>query len=356
MRAVGIIIFILCLFFYPENLLVRTLAAEHIVLAEPAIIESPVVESGGDTFYHDPSAVLGMSKESFSKKVLHPLFQGIDSIDFTFGVLPDTQFYSKSYPETFNKINQWFVTNQKTLNLNYVFHLGDIVNNMTEDSQWERASEAMRLFERAEIPYGIIAGNHDVGTPDNYASFSRFFGTNRYRSDPWHGGSYQKNKGHYDLINVSGRKFIMLGMGWGIGEGETAWMNKVLRNYPDRTAILFVHDYLNKDGNRTQEGQMIFRKVVRGNANVRLVLNGHYSGAARKTDIFDDNGDGKPDRRVTQILSDYQSVNGGEGFIRVMGFDLTHGRVYVRTFSPCNGRTQAYGNDQENFMFRFDQH
>ncbi|WP_100487035.1 metallophosphoesterase [Sporolactobacillus pectinivorans] len=315
---------------------------------------------GTNQEYHSRAAYLKppelplQSPLSLRGKTTHPLFKGIDTIDFTFGVLPDTQFYSKSYPETFKKINQWFVANQGVLNLKYVFHLGDIVNNVDEFYQWKTASEAMHLFEQAQIPYGVIAGNHDVGSRDNYTFYGRYFGENRFRSNSWYGGSYKNNKGHFDLINASGRKYIMLAMGWGIGESEIDWMNQVLRLYPKRTAILYVHDYLSDEGKRTQEGQMLFKKVVRGNANVRLVLNGHYSGAARRVDELDDNRDGKPDRQVMQILSDYQSVNGGEGFIRIMGFDLVHNRVYVRTFSPRNNRTHAYKEEEDNFSFHFD--
>lgn len=42
-----------------------------------------------------------------------------------------------------------------------------------------------------------------------------------------------------------------------------------------------------------------------------MVLSGHYHNAMKKTDALDDDGDGKPDRLVHQILTDYQ--DGPEG-------------------------------------------
>jgi hypothetical protein len=99
---------------------------------------------------------------------------------------------------------------------------------------------------------------------------------------------------------------------------------------------------------------MLFEKVVCPNHNVRMVMNGHSYGAARRVDKIDDNFDGKPDRKVMQILSDYQSVKGGQGYIRIMGFDLSHDKVYVRTFSPQVNRTHAFKKNKDNFTFSFD--
>lgn len=287
-------------------------------------------------------------------KVAHELFKGIHSIDFTFGVLPDTQYYSKLHPDIFKRMNHWFVANRDSLNLKYIFHLGDIVNNYDQPYQWKTADKAMKILDEANVPYGIITGNHDVGFQKKYASFDRYFGEQRYQLNPWYGGSYDNNKGHFDLINSNGQKYIMLGMGWGIGGEEISWMNHVLQAYRKRIAILFVHDYLGSYGRRTAQGQMLFENVVRPNPNVRMVMNGHSFGAARRIDKIDDNFDGKPDRKVMQILSDYQSVKGGQGYIRVMGFDLKHDKIYVRTFSPQVNRTHAFKKNKDNFTFGFD--
>lgn len=308
------------------------------------------VTNGPESFPVKPPDQL-LPAASVNRKVTSPLFTGIHTIDFTLGVLPDTQAYSQTLPEIFPKMNHWFVGNREALNLKYIFHLGDIVNNLDQPYQWRTASQAMRIFEQFSVPYGVIAGNHDVGDGIDYQIYGQYFGENRFKSYPWYGGSYKNNRGHYDLISTGGKKFIMIGMGWGIGNEEVDWLNQTLKQYKDRTAILYVHEYLNGEGQRSIEGNLIFEKVVRPNANVRMVLSGHFYGAARREDKIDDNLDGQPDRKVMQILSDYQSLEGGQGFIRVMGFDLNHGNVYVRTFSPLNGKTHVFKNDQDNFMF-----
>lgn len=302
-------------------------------------------------FFKKPELTPNANQEP---KVAHKLFKGIHTIDFTFGVLPDTQYYSRSHPDIFKRMNRWFVSNRDSLKLKYIFHLGDIVNNYDQPYQWKTADKAMNILDEAKMPYGIITGNHDVGFQKNYRPFDRYFGEERYMWNPWYGGSFDNNKGHFDLINANGQNYIMLGMGWGIGGQEIAWMNHVLHVYRNRIAILFVHDYLGSYGKRTIQGQMLFEKVVRPNHNVRMVMNGHSYGAARRVDKIDDNLDGKPDRKVMQILSDYQSVKGGQGYIRIMGFDLSHDKVYVRTFSPQVNRTHAFKKNKDNFTFSFD--
>ncbi len=48
--------------------------------------------------------------------------------NFTVVVLPDTQFYSESYTGIFDNQTQWIVNEQKNLNVVFVTHEGDIVN------------------------------------------------------------------------------------------------------------------------------------------------------------------------------------------------------------------------------------
>jgi hypothetical protein len=45
---------------------------------------------------------------------------------FTIVALPDTQFYSSSYPETFAAQTQWIVDNKERLNIVFAAHLGDV--------------------------------------------------------------------------------------------------------------------------------------------------------------------------------------------------------------------------------------
>lgn len=35
----------------------------------------------------------------------------------------------------------------------------------------------------------------------DYENYYKYFGENRFKTQPTYGGTYQNNKGHYDLIN-----------------------------------------------------------------------------------------------------------------------------------------------------------
>lgn len=88
--------------------------------------------------------------------------------NFTIVVLPDTQFYSKKYPELFYNQTEWIVENKENLNIKIVLHLGDIVDNCEETKEWEIADKAMGILE-GEVPYTVLQGNHDFC--DNYEKY-----------------------------------------------------------------------------------------------------------------------------------------------------------------------------------------
>src|SRR5690625_7288886 len=86
------------------------------------------------------------------------------------------------------------------MNIEYVFHSGDIVNTWNQEYQWEYADQYMKILEDADVPYGILAGNHDVELPEmNYTNYYKYFGEDRFVDQPHYGGSFQNNRGHYDL-------------------------------------------------------------------------------------------------------------------------------------------------------------
>ncbi len=54
---------------------------------------------------------------------------------FTVVALPDTQYYSKSFPDQFNSQSQWIADNRATDNIVFVTHLGDTVHDPSADLQ-----------------------------------------------------------------------------------------------------------------------------------------------------------------------------------------------------------------------------
>ncbi|MFC3802353.1 S-layer homology domain-containing protein [Cohnella sp. GCM10012308] len=259
-----------------------------------------------------------------------------DQYDFSFVWMSDTQYYSASYPWIYEGNTQWIVDHQQDMNIKYVIHTGDIVDNAEQAYQWDNAEKAMKTLDDAKIPYGVLAGNHDVSHQSgDYSHYYAHYGEDRFTAQPTYGGSYKNNRGHYDLISAGGVDFIIVYIGWGVTDEDIDWMNQVVADHPDRKAILAFHEYMLVSNNRAPIADKVFERVVVPNKNVIMTLSGHYHDSETLIDKIDDDGDGVADREVYQILADYQgAAEGGLGYIRLMQFDIQNNQVHMKSYSP----------------------
>ncbi len=83
--------------------------------------------------------------------------------DFTLAWESDTQYYNAQYYDHQVAIHDYLLERREALNLQYVFHTGDIVDNHLQPYQWENADPQYQRLDDAGLPYGVLAGNHDVG-------------------------------------------------------------------------------------------------------------------------------------------------------------------------------------------------
>ena len=105
-------------------------------------------------------------------------------------VLPDTQFYSMSFPYIFNSQTEWIKNNTDSLNVRFVIHEGDIVNNPEQIHQWDSANRSISVLDGV-VPYSLAVGNHDDvdGPRDEGArTFNEYFPPARFELEPWYGG------------------------------------------------------------------------------------------------------------------------------------------------------------------------
>ena len=266
--------------------------------------------------------------------------------DFSFAWITDTQYYCESYNDVFTNMNKWIVSQKDAQNIKYVIHTGDLVDEWDQIDQWNVLDENLKIFEDANLPYGVLAGNHDVAAGNEiYDNYFKYCGEDRFKNQATYGESYKNNLGHYDLLTEDGQDFIVLYMGWDIYTNEINWMNEVLAKYKDRKAILCFHRYTNADGNLDYTGDLVQREVVAKNPNVFAVLDGHYHGAAINIKAFDDDNDGVKERNVYQICTDYQSADlGGSGYVKMLYFDLQNNKVYMNSYSPVLNDFNYYDN------------
>ncbi|MBO1902914.1 lamin tail domain-containing protein [Leucobacter weissii] len=288
----------------------------------------------------------------------HPDATPRTDYDFTIAWESDTQYYNRNegflagtggsdkfYQHQLN-IHDFLRTERDALNLQYLMHTGDIVDGSKQDHQWQNADAAYRILDDIGLPYGVLAGNHDVdGAAADYTEYGQYFGEERFAANPWYGGSYKNNRGHYDLISANGLDLLVLYMGWPDNVSKTElntedieWMNSVIRQYPERKVWINLHEYMLTTGGLGPFPQRVFDEVVATNPNVFAVGSGHYHDAYTRTDDFDDDGDGTADRTVYSMLFDYQALaEGGQGFLRLLHFDNEDERILVRTYSPSLG-------------------
>ena len=103
-----------------------------------------------------------------------------DASGFTIVVLPDTQYYSQLYPEIFMAQTQWIVDHKDELNIVFVSHLGDIVqNNDRFEAEWQVADKAMSMLDDV-VAYGVLPGNHDMQLGGKANFYEQYFPASRF--------------------------------------------------------------------------------------------------------------------------------------------------------------------------------
>ena len=270
---------------------------------------------------------------------------------YTIAWMSDTQHYSRQFPETFLAMTEYLSDAREELNLKYVIHTGDIVASGTKESEWKLAKEAMNKI--AHIPVGVCAGNHDVkGNKAEYKYYQEYFGEDECSYRICYGGSFQDNRGHYDLIDAEGSKLLFLFMGFSIEQEGIDWMKRVIEQYPDRAVIICTHTYFDTNLSLLADGRLIREEIVEKYPNVYMVLGGHRYNVARVPEEFDDDGDGIPDRTVQQMICNYQSADsdGGRGYMMFFEVDEAKGEIRGYTYSPVMD-DYAHFDDREHHKY-----
>ncbi|MGH7929828.1 MAG: hypothetical protein ACREQV_18755, partial [Candidatus Binatia bacterium] len=186
-----------------------------------------------------------------------------DPSDFTIVVLPDTQFYSRDFSPAFAAQTQWIVDNKDLMNIVYVAHVGDLVENANLASEWNHADRAMSRLENPKttgrlhgIPFGAGVGNHDQNPGSNPAGsstqlYNSYFGASRFSGRTYYGGHFgSNNDNHFSLFSAGGMDFIVIYLEYdpAANSGVLAWADNLLKTHIDRRAIIVSH-YLVEPGN-----------------------------------------------------------------------------------------------------------
>lgn len=303
-----------------------------LILLDLAIIVSNLTVRADETV--SPAMLGGNSRDAFYSA------ENLSNENFTIVVLPDTQRYSGKYPWIFDSQAQWIVDNWESMNIVFVTHVGDIVENWDVLNEWDNADSSMSKLDD-NVPWGILPGNHDGGDLTHY---NKFFGYDRFSGKSWYGGAYQnRNTNNYQLFSAAGDEYLIFHLQYAPSDDVLAWANETIDNYPDRRVIVTTHEYMTGFGTdlRSIIGERIWRKLVKPHVEqIFLVLCGHYYEEARRTDVVSGHV-------VHQLIANYQfRTNGGDGWLRILEFCPGHDKIYVKTYSPYLDRYETDPNSE----------
>ncbi|MBP2681620.1 MAG: phosphohydrolase, partial [Candidatus Krumholzibacteriota bacterium] len=292
----------------------------------------------------------------------HPPFSLVD--------IPDTQHYTAGMfggsPAIFRAQTRWIVDNTDSLNLAFVNHTGDCVNDGDEvPAEWDSAWTAMSLLEDTSatglphgLPYSVSVGNHDQspnGDPGGTtAGYNRVFGADHFAGRPYYGGHFGSNNDNsFSLFSASGFDFIVVSLEYDMWPDTCGleWADSLLGAYSTRWAIVSAHCLitLGDPGTFTPQGQATY-DALKDNPNLFLMLCGHYHEDARRYDTFEG-------RTVHTVLADYQmDPNGGDGWLRVMKVYPDENVIRVKTYSPWLDEFEADADSTSQFTLPIDIH
>ncbi len=293
-------------------------------------------------------------------------------------VLPDTQYYSASWPDVFAAQTRWIADNKEAERIAFVLHTGDIVDSDLPQ-QWEVASRSLHALDGV-VPYVLAAGNHDYANlADRMGMGNIYFPPSGFAAYPWFGGTFEPGhiENSFSLFSAGGSGWVVVSLEFGPRDEALAWADGILKTFRDRRAIVITHGYLYHDGTRydhtgagqnfnphgyvmmgqpgtsINDGQEMWTKLIAPNSNVKLVFSGHdVSGADLPPGTTSRLSSTRPDGTVVhQILANYQTctaapcefsgrgttVRGGNGYLRILRFSPAAGTIAVSTYSPYLG-------------------
>lgn len=299
---------------------------------------------------------------------LPPLPEGA----FTLVVIPDTQHYTGlgckgalasaapvENPHLAAQV-EWILQNREAQNIVFVTHVGDIVEK-NRPEEWAVAKTHLDRL-RGTVPFSLTVGNHDMSSKGDSRLFQQHFPASSFADYPWYLGCYThdrpdqyvsaNNANSAQIFSAAGVDFLHLSLECNAPDDVIAWADALLRQHPDRRAVVtthmdlgivekpktkegYIHDPKGRmrwskiHGARGNSGEALWEKLFRHHPNLDLVLCGDQSRVtALRLDTAADDG-----HTVTSLLSDYMS----EPVLRLMRFLPLQNRIDAITWHVPGG-------------------
>lgn len=295
------------------------------------------------------------------------------TIDASIVHLTDTQYLSEGYPEEYERITRWIVELAQRRELAAVVHTGDLIQSWVDPDQsdararieFARASAAQAVLEEAGLVTTVLPGNHDTKRGIDADLYNEYFGPERYAEAPGFVAPIAPDDAtsSYTIVQAGPAPMLVLSIGYGYGERELAWAERVVQQHVDHNVIIATHEHLTPltrwdparratDNRWLSRADELWERVVAPNRNVVAVLAGHYHGLGA---IVTPDAGGIEGHDVVELLADYQEfrTDSGEratGFLRLLQWDLAAGQLLVDTYSPRLDATLSAAYDYPQFV------
>ncbi|MBI5834578.1 MAG: metallophosphoesterase [Armatimonadetes bacterium] len=285
----------------------------------------------------------------------------------TLVLLPDTQWYTVSKPQSFEAQTRWIVDHRAARNIAYVLHMGDVTEH-DRPAEWDIAQRALGALDGL-VPYTLTTGNHDYTGGGRETRLNSTFPTAAFQPWPTFGGTFEdaRLENNYHLFQMAGRRWLILNLEFAPRDATIAWADRILTQYADRLAIICTHAYLFRDNTRFDhtkgeqranphgyggdgnDGEQLWQKLVSRHAGVMMVVCGHV----RTGGVAYLASDGQHGNLVHQILNDYEAIGGnGRGYLRLLEFRPDGRTVQVKAYSPVLDRYLTDAPNQYSLTLR----
>ncbi|RKX46545.1 MAG: hypothetical protein DRP64_03030, partial [Verrucomicrobia bacterium] len=279
---------------------------------------------------------------------------------FKMVAIPDTQRLARFNPAEMEGQTQWIVDNAVAEDIAFVTYLGDVVDDGSNITQWNNATDAIDLLDGV-VPYSVCMGNHDLhDTTNRLAGATEYidrFGSSRYSGYSWYGGSH-RDLDHYQIFNADGRDWLHINFEYMPDSESLLWAQRVIDANPTLPVIVSTHAFLTADGELSGNpassqmgvisngGESQWYQFVKQNDQIFLVMNGHYFDnggtdlGVANTNIVNSYG-----HDVFMMCINFQGINDDDAHFRILEFDSANNEINATTYDP---NTANYYTDSDN--------
>ncbi len=284
---------------------------------------------------------------------------------FTIALLPSTSTYIESFPEILDSQVRYLASTRRGRDgepIVFVSHLGGIVTNGAEESEWESADATMRVLDGV-VPYGIVPGVSDLEDPEDPLLGSPFylhyFPANRLQDANRRSGMSEDGYSSYQIIDTPVGEVLTFHLMVDSPPPTIEWAQQIIDEHRGLPTIVTTATYLDVHGqvvarhaspllhgpDESWEGisaQALWEELFWPNPQVFMVACGNGSTETLQISW------NRAELPVIEMLTGYADRReAGEGYLRLLRFYPGRNEMQAITYSPW---LNTYEQDADSYF------